>query len=298
MSNPSEKDMVGIASRGVSRRRCLASIASLIAVAPCGRAVAASAPSLLLAREGTLEMDPSGWLVSEKYDGVRAAWDGRALRFRSGLPIAAPTWFTARLPSQPLDGELWLARGRFEPLAGAVRRLQPRDDEWRALSYRVFELPDAPGDFASRVARLEGVVARAQWPQLVAVEQQALADRAALRRRFEEVVQAGGEGLVLHRADAPYEAGRSGALLKLKPVQDADAIVVGHLPGRGRHAGRLGALKLRAEDGSTFQIGTGLDDAQRKSPPPVGSTVTYTYRGRTAGGQPRFASFLRVRADL
>jgi DNA ligase 1 len=298
MSNPSEKDMVEITSSGLSRRRCLAALAMGAGIGLCGRAVATAAPTVLLAREGRLDMDPSGWLVSEKYDGVRAVWDGRALHFRSGRPIAAPAWFTARLPVRPLDGELWFGRGRFEPLAGAVRRQLPDDDEWRALSYRVFELPGAPGDFASRTARLEGMVARANWSQLVAVEQQALVDRDALRRRFDEVVQGGGEGLVLHRADAPYEIGRSGALLKLKPVQDAEAVVVAHLPGQGRHAGRLGALKVRAEDGSTFQIGTGLDDAQRESPPPLGSTVTYTYRGRTASGQPRFASFLRVRADL
>lgn len=281
---------------GVSRRRCLAAIAAL---GIGGRAESAvSTPALLLARDGPRDVDPAGWLASEKYDGVRAFWDGRTLRFRSGLVVAAPAWFTGRLPVQALDGELWLERGRFEALAGAVRRRQPRDDEWRAISYRIFELPGAPGDFASRVARIEGVVARTGWPQLVAVEQQMLADRAALRRRFDTVIRQGGEGLMLHRADAPYETGRTGALLKLKPVQDAEAVVVAHLPGRGRHAGRLGALKVRSDDGSTFLVGTGFDDTQREAPPPIGSTVTYTYRGVTNSGQPRFASFLRVRDDF
>ena len=282
-------------SRGVTRRHCLAAIAGLGCL---GRADAAPRPpALLLAREGTPDIDPHGWLVSEKYDGVRAFWDGRMLRFRSGLVIAAPAGFIARLPAVPLDGELWLGRGRFEPLAAAVRRQQPRDDEWRAISYRVFELPGAPGDFASRAARLEGLVAQVGWAQLAAAEQQVLPHRAALRRRFDEVVAEGGEGLVLHRADAPYETGRSGALLKLKPVQDADAVVVDHVPGQGRHAGRLGALRVRGEHGVPFSIGTGFADADRDTPPPIGSTVTYTYRGTTANGTPRFASFLRVRPD-
>lgn len=280
-----------------SRRRCLGALAGLASLGIGNAAFAASAPALLLAREATLDADPAGWLVSEKYDGVRALWDGRALRFRSGQAIAAPAWFTARLPAQAVDGELWLGRGRFEPLAAAVRRRHPRDDEWRALSYRLFELPGAPGHFVSRAAAIEALVAHTGWRQLVAVEQQVLGDRAALRRRFEAVVQSGGEGLVLHRADAPYETGRSGALLKLKPVQDADAVVVGYVAGRGRHAGRVGALTVRAEDGAVFQIGTGLTDAQREAPPPLGSTVTFTYRGQTAGGKPRFASLLRVRPD-
>jgi DNA ligase-1 len=41
----------------------------------------------------------------------------------------------------------------------------------------------------------------------------------------------GGEGLVLHRADALWQPGRSDALRKLKPVQDEEAQVVGAFAG-------------------------------------------------------------------
>jgi DNA ligase-1 len=112
---------------------------------------------------------------------------------------------------------------------------------------------------------------------------------------LQAVVDGGGEGLVLHRADAPYAIGRSSALLKLKPLHDAEAVVVAHLPGRGKHAGRLGALRVRTPEGTEFQIGTGFSDAQREQPPRIGAVVTYTHRGLTAGEVPRFASFLRVR---
>jgi DNA ligase-1 len=125
--------------------------------------------------------------------------------------------------------------------------------------------------------------------------QDSLPDAAALQRRLAEVVAAGGEGLVLHRADAPYQVGRSDALLKLKPVQDADAVVVGHLPGQGKYQGRTGALKVRDAKGREFLIGSGLTDAQRGSPPPLGSTVSYRWRGLTRSGLPRFASLWRVR---
>jgi DNA ligase-1 len=250
---------------------------------------------LPLAREAPADVDPTGHLVSEKYDGARALWDGRTLRFRSGLPVAAPAWFTARLPAVALDGELWLGRGRFDVLSGAVRRQQPDDAEWRQIRYLVFELPDAPGGFAQRAARIEAIANAAGWPQLVAVAQRPVADRTALRARLTEVVAGGGEGLVLHRADAPYATGRSAALLKLKPLHDAEAVVVAHLPGRGKHAGRLGALRVRTPDGLEFQIGTGFSDLQREQPPRIGAVVTYTHRGVTAGEVPRFASFLRVR---
>jgi DNA ligase-1 len=252
-----------------------------------------SAP--MLARDADPSIDPAGWLVSEKLDGVRALWDGHALRFRSGLPVSAPAWFTALLPAEPLDGELWLGRGRFEAVSGAVRRLQPRDDEWRALRYAVFDQPGESGPFSERAKRLQALARGLASQQIQAVAQQRVADRQALSARLAEVVQGGGEGLMLHRADALWQPGRSNALLKLKPMHDAEAVVIGHVAGRGRHAGRLGALRVRSDDGVEFLLGTGFSDSQREDPPPPGTVVTYRYRGSTAGGVPRFASFLRVR---
>jgi DNA ligase-1 len=253
---------------------------------------------LALARDADPAIDPAGYLVSEKFDGVRAVWDGARLRFRSGLVVAAPEWFLRRLPAQPLDGELWLGRRRFERLSGIVRRITPNDDEWHQVRYLVFELPETSGDFRSRAAQMIAIASRAAWPPLQAVAQARVVDREALRRRLDAVLRKGGEGLVLHRADAPYETGRTDALLKLKPVNDADAVVIGHVGGHGRHAGRLGALRVRCDDGLVFLLGTGLSDAQRDNPPPLGRMVTFTYRGTTRDGVPRFASFLRVRADV
>lgn len=276
--------------------RCCAAALISAGSLRCARAgILPSRPALLLAREADAQIDPAGFLVSEKYDGVRAWWDGTQLRFRSGRSIHAPDWFLARLPSVPLDGELWLGRGRFEALSGSVRREVPDDMEWSRLSYMVFELPGAPGDFATRATRLSAIVKRTGWQPLQAVEQRPVADRAALQRWLEQIVSVGGEGLVLHRADAPYLAGRGDALLKLKPLQDAEAIVLAHVPGRGRHAGRLGALQVRNEEGAVFAIGTGFSDAQREAPPAVGTVVTYNHRGATRFGVPRFASFLRTR---
>lgn len=277
----------------LSRRQLLCTGAALLA-APLA---AGASPLVLLAHEADTEIDPAGWLVSEKLDGVRALWDGKQLRFRSGREVAAPSSFLARLPARALDGELWLGRGRFDELSGLVRRASPDDALWAELRYMLFELPGGEGGFELRAAALAGIAREARWPQLQAVPQEHLPDRSALRARLDAVVQGGGEGLMLHRADAPWQTGRSRVLLKLKPVQDADAVVIGHVPGRGRLEGRLGALVLRRDDGLVFQLGTGLSDAQRDVPPPLGSTVTYSYRGVTPQGVPRFASFLRVRPD-
>lgn len=115
------------------------------------------------------------------------------------------------------------------------------------------------------------------------------------RARFDAVVRGGGEGLMLHRADAPWLFGRGDALVKLKPWQDAEARVVAHVGGRGKYEGMLGALLVETPEGRRFRLGTGFTDAQRRDPPAVGAAVTYRYRGYTSSGLPRFASFMRVR---
>ncbi len=279
-----------MAHSNLTRRALLGGLAALalpVAALP--------APALMLAREASQGIDPAGYLVSEKLDGVRAHWDGRTLRFRSGLPVAAPAWFIAGLPALPLDGELWLGRGRFEALVSVVRKANPVDAEWRDVRYALFDLPGAEGAFADRAAALQDTVARCGHPALVAVEQRSLADPAGLRQALKAVVDGGGEGLVLHRAEARWQAGRSDDLLKLKPLADAEAVVIGHEPGRGRFAGRLGALRVRTGEGVEFRIGTGFSDEDRARPPSIGRVVTYTHRGFTNAGVPRFASFWRVR---
>ena len=275
----------------------LAGSRSEAALAATGTADVArpAAPALLLARTWDPSASPAAYLVSEKYDGVRALWDGRQLRFRSGAEIPAPAWFLARLPAQALDGELWLARGRFDALSAIVRKARPVDAEWRQLHYLVFELPGAAGPFVERAARLRQIVRQSAWSQLEAVEQAPVDDAAALRQRLDAVLAAGGEGLVLHAAAAPYQTGRGEVLFKFKPVEDAEGQVVGHQPGRGKYQGLLGALRVRNGQGQVFLIGSGLSDAQRRDPPPVGSTITYSWRGLSAGGLPRFATLLRSR---
>jgi DNA ligase-1 len=257
----------------------------------------AEAPAILLANVYREQVDISRYLASEKLDGVRAIWDGQTLRFRSGKTINAPGWFLAGLPQQPLDGELWIARGQFERVSGIVRRDIPDDAAWREVRYMIFELPGAPGTFSERAEQIRRIVRQANVPWLFEIKQFFPVDRSSLKKRLDEVIRAGGEGLMLHLAEAPYETGRSDVLLKVKPWQDAEALVIGHQPGKGRFAGLMGALKVRTPDGREFLLGTGFSDAQRSDPPELGATITYRYRDLTAKGLPRFASFLRMREE-
>lgn len=267
---------------------------------PMGQGVAApaagGAPAVLLAAEFRPGIDPAAYLVSEKLDGVRAYWDGKQLLSRSGRVIDAPDWFVAALPATPLDGELWLGRGRFEQLAATVQRGREAPG-WQEVRYMLFELPAGGGSFAERSAALRELAAQIDRSWIEAILQFSTVDRESLEKRLAEVLSGGGEGLMLHRADAPYQTGRSDLLLKMKPWQDGEAEVIAHLPGKGKYAGQLGALRVRTADGREFKLGSGLSDAERRAPPPLGSIVTYRFRELTARGLPRFASFLRLRLD-
>lgn len=257
-----------------------------------------SAPPLMLAQSYHPGVSLEDYWVSEKYDGIRAYWDGQSFWTRGGEVIRAPAWFTAGWPAVALDGELWAGRGNFTEAVSTARRQTPEDAAWRRLRFMVFDMPAHPGTFSQRLPALKAALRRLNAPWVQPVPQFKVASHRALQDLLEKTVAAGGEGLMLHRGSSLYRAERSDDLLKLKTHDDAEARVVGHLPGKGRHQGRLGALLVETPEGVRFRLGTGFSDAQRERPPPLGSWVTYRYRGLHASGLPRFASFLRLRPDV
>lgn len=257
---------------------------------------AESVPGLLLAKIYRSDIPLEDYWVSEKYDGVRAYWNGKQLISRQGHVFKAPEWFTAAFPeSTSLDGELWLGRGRFEQLSGLVRRQSPADSDWRGISYLVFDLPDSPLNFDGRLKQLTDIIPQLHAPHIQLVEQNKISSHQFLLKKLESISEQGGEGLMLHRGSSLYKNGRHDDLLKLKPYFDAEAVVIGYIPGKGKYTGMLGSLEVETLDKKRFKIGSGFSDAERKKPPAIGSTITYKYFGLTNKGIPRFASFLRVR---
>lgn len=261
-------------------------------------AATADAPALLLARIYHPGLDLQAYWVSEKYDGVRGHWDGQSLRTRGGEAITPPAWFTAGWPDTVLDGELWAGRGQFAQAQSTVRQASAGDAAWRQVRFMVFDVPAHPGDFDARLPVLKATVARIGQPWVVAVAQERVASHAALQTMLQATVRGGGEGLMLHRGASLYRAGRSDDLIKVKTHSDAEARVIAHLSGKGKHAGRLGALLVEMPTGQQFRLGTGLSDADRDAPPAVGRWVTYRFQGTHASGLPRFARFVRIREDM
>jgi DNA ligase-1 len=254
-------------------------------------------PELLLAEAWDTTRDIAGWWLSEKLDGVRALWDGRQFLSRQGNIFHAPSWFVASLPKTRLDGELWLARKAFQRTVSIVRR-QDQSDLWSEVRYLVFDAPDVAEPFEGRMQCLRDCFAehRPQYAQLLAQEPCRGANH--LTAELDRIAALGGEGLMLREPGSRYEAGRSPTLLKVKRFHDAEARVIEHVPGRGRHRGRLGALLVTTPNGTTFSVGTGFTDAQREHPPAVGSLITFRFQELTDRGVPRFPTFVRTGSDV
>ncbi len=272
-------------------------LGSLAPVAPTtAKESTDAAPKLLLAHPWENDTDLTGWWMSEKLDGVRAWWDGRQFLSRLGNVYHAPDWFVAGLPAVPLDGELWLDRKAFQRTVSIVRR-QDKSDHWRQIKYVMFDAPGVSGPFEERQKALAEMIRQHDPPFAKVLDQARCTGIKALKVELARVESLGGEGLMLREPGSQYEAGRSSTLLKVKTFHDAEGRVMEHLPGKGRHAGRLGAVVVELPDGQTFSVGTGFSDAQRQNPPAVGSTITYRYQELTDRGVPRFPSFVRLRSD-
>lgn len=277
-------------------RGCLLPIIFLIIFLPFSVSQAGTKPELMLADIYRQGIDLSLYRVSEKLDGIRARWDGTHLISRGGNVFMAPEWFTKGFPAFPMDGELWIKRGRYEEVSSIVRARQPHKG-WQKIRLMVFDLPAHGGTFAQRVIAMNRFKVEIDSPYLVIIEQRRVGSEEDLAKWLHAVIDQGGEGLMLHRETALYANGRSQDLLKLKLFTDAEATVIGYRPGKGQFAGQIGSLTVRTDQGVIFSIGSGLSHKERLHPPSLQSRITFRYQGMTKNGIPRFPVFLRIRDE-
>ena len=257
-------------------------------------------PPVMRGRMMHAEFDPAGWWGSEKLDGVRGWWEGGVLRSRKGNVFAAPDWFIEGWPKDVvMDGELFGGRGNFNEASGIVRRHKPHRG-WKKIVYFVFDLPNHPGTYEERMEALDILIDKIGSPYLAAVPRMKFESKDQLQLALEKIEQAHGEGLVIVAPGSKYVGDKTGNVLKVKRFHDAEGTVFDYEPGKGKHKGVVGALWLRDADGLEFKVGPGLTDAQRKNARklfPRGTLITYRFFERWPSGKPRFASFVRVRAE-
>ena len=256
------------------------------------------------------DQNVSGWLASEKLDGVRAYWDGENLLSRQGKKLNAPLSFTKNFPKFALDGELYAKELKFEEIQASVMDKLPDEKAWSKLKFHVFDVPEASGGLPRRLEVLAKFLKNEPNQNLIIIKQIKMRDNAQFLKFTESIIAKGGEGAVVREPNAPYERKRSKNALKFKKFKDAECEVITINKGSGKYANLAGSLTCKAlgskddkekagepKEGTIFKIGSGLSDKNRQDPPKIGSIITYKFQNLTANGKPRFPIFLRIRED-
>lgn len=231
-----------------------------------------------------------GWVMSEKLDGVRGYWDGKQLFTRQGQRLSPPAFFIKGFPPFAIDGELFSERNQFETISSITKSF--KGDRWEKLKLYVFDVPDAKGNLFERLEQLKNYLAENPTPYIEIIEQIPVRDKAHLYEFLAQVESLKGEGVVVRNPHAPYERKRSSQILKLKTAHDEECTVIAHYKGKGQFENVMGSLTCQNHRGE-FKIGSGFNLKERENPPPIGSTITYKYRGLTNSGKPRFATYWR-----
>ena len=277
---------------------------------------------------------PIGWFVSEKYDGYRSRFmgspgGGKRFMSRQNKLFHSPNWFKEAMPpGVNLDGELWVGREDFQKM-GIVRKKKPEPTEWVIVKYIVYDLPDLDLPFEARLKELQKVIKKntLRWdiirkdmgepysslecPVQIA-NQTKVKSHEHLDTLYQDILEKGGEGVMIKSPDSMYEDKRSNYMLKYKPTYDAEAIIIDYKKGQGKYTGLLGGFVCKQlinhdtymsidEMESHIFTTSGMDDAIRKNykkTHPIGTIISYECSGTTDTGKPRFARYVRKRDDI
>ncbi|MFT7008359.1 MAG: DNA ligase-1 [Colwellia sp.] len=255
-------------------------------------------PAIQQAKTYKTVTDINQYWLSEKLDGMRGYWNGTDLLTRQGNLVHSPKWFTKNWPNTIIDGELWVKRNYFQQTLSCVRKKKIDEICWQFVRFMIFDLPEHGGTFTQRITAMQKLTTKVSSPYLSMIEQFKLATDEQLDQSLNNVTKNNGEGLMLHLGGAYYHVGRTDNIMKLKKHDDAEAVVIAHIEGKGKYKGILGSIQVKTVEGIIFKIGSGFTDKERHQPPAIGSLITFKYNGKTKAGIPRFARYFRIREQI
>ena len=258
---------------------------------------------------------------------------------RNGKSFNAPEWFLESMPppdllgDKILDGELWAGRDNFQ-LMGIVRKKIPIPEEWLNIQYQVYDITNTEGGFVDRLKILKRIVdfTGKSWslrlkneefyipegseipPPLVFATQKRITSESMMKSFYKDIIDNGGEGIMIKHPLSTYENGRSNYMLKYKPAFDREAVIIDYKMGDpdSKYKGMLGSFICRPlknhdtymsvdeDDDHIFTL-SGMDDKIRKNylkSHPKGTIITFECSGFTDKGVPRFGRYLRIRDDV
>ncbi len=228
----------------------------------------------------------NGWLMSEKFDGVRCYWNGFQFMTREHNIIKVPAYFYEQMPSCWLDGELWAGRGKLNAAVNSIRN--KKYNNWNILKFMVFDLPMNKQLFLHRVEKLNNL----ELPKHCEVVQQTrINNKKHLMNFHKEVLNNGGEGVVIKSPTNIYYPGRTNQALKLKQEESIE-IQVTKL--KRDNDFMINGVECDFQT-KLFNISAGLEKLSINNSLKIGDIITIKHQGFTSRGLPRHPVYLETR---
>lgn len=307
------------------------------------------------------------WANNDKDDRYVDEQIATGLWSRYGNVIHAPDKWLDHLPKMPLDGELYIPRYRQE-LMKIVKKLDPDASDWDEVKFHCFDIPVITDgginltNFATTIRGTKDFIRDYRYDYYPGQERVQLITNIKLLNRYlkgnevavaheqyrlpfrrreaiekmeqllGDIVDTGGEGLIVRRPGSIWVPWRTHDCLKIKPLNDDEGIVTGYTTGRktdkgSKLLGMMGALildyngqRLELSGFTDAERELGLDPFQRDYYPseahasewaakhpgeecpdwitnpsfPRGTKVTFKFRGKTKDGIPQEARYWRI----
>ena len=243
--------------------------------------------SFMLAKHWDRTIDPTGFWISEKFDGQRVCWDGKKLYSRTGVEVRCPVWFKKYLPvNLCLDGELWGGYNNHDSLR-ATRVDATNQMVWSNLKMMVFDIP-ALGElvFEERLKIMEKIK---QNKHLQVIKHYKCKGYDHLQSELLNITNKGGEGIVLVEPNSLYQPGRSDSFLKVKFLHDCEVRLKCY-----SHK----AVGFIVELPNFEEVFVRSSYYEHLHPPPIGTIFTVAHYGLQKSGKLKHPFVLKIRKDL
>lgn len=242
-----------------------------------------------------LPLPPVGWLMSEKFQGVRACWDPsqRMMRTRTGNRIQIPQDWHSALPSIPLDGEIMALSGGQDATTGLIQKRAAMPEEWVRLNVRFFvfgtfgsENPEQRNQqYQQAIAHCEAARLPAVPAWVVPVKHTLCTSISHFEAFKQEILDRGGEGVMLLAPKGEYPQGRTRSLLKSKG-EDTDVFVV-KSEVIGKRTGQVMSVECYRNTDPTIVCRAALHKPVPEGTFEQGQRIEVKYLGVSRYGVPR-----------
>ncbi len=256
-----------------------------------------ASPMLLSVYGESILAKSASWFMSEKYDGWRMMYHKGEFTSRSGLKINVPPEMMKDIEqfgddnNLIFDGELWNGYGKFTEIQSDLNVSSTN------LKFLVFDMPSAPGNFQERLKELSKCFAEVKISTIKLVKHQEVGNTnvETINKFYDNVIQNGGEGIVLKPSNLMYEFGkRSTMFLKRKPWDTMEVPIVGYFTSKEKQNNEGYVSSLVCETaGKPFKV-----QYKNYNAPDIGTQITIKYSQTTVTGLPKFPQLLNMKPTI